>query len=190
VRGQTRIERSTLSRFVVVLDAVVCTVHEARPDLSLRCRAVVEAVLLSGGSIGPAEEVASHLGLHSRFDLGRLLKREGLPPLHRLAAWASVLTWLERAEVNGCSLCRLAFHARKDPATCYRTVKRITGLPWLEVRRLGSAWVAQRFIAQCRGVQMRPRQGLNIADRKQRRRGMPGGVAQQIDMMTPFMTRR
>ncbi len=134
----------------VALDQVVRTVHRSRPDLSLRCRAVVEAVLLCGGSIGTAGEVAPHLGLHNRFELGRLLKHEGLPALHYLAAWASVLTWLDGAESTGCSLCQLAFRARKDPATCYRTVKRITGLPWLEIRRRGSAWVVQRFIAQCR----------------------------------------
>ncbi len=125
-------------------------IHKSRPDLSLRCRAVVEAVLLCGGSIGTAGEVAPHLGLHNRFELGRLLKHEGLPALHYLAAWASVLSWLDGAESTGCSLCQLAFRARKDPATCYRTVKRITGLPWLEIRRRGSAWVVQRFIAQCR----------------------------------------
>src|SRR3989454_11246391 len=64
-------------------------IHKSRPDLSLRCRAVVEAVLLCGGSIGTAGEVAPHLGLHNRFELGRLLKHEGLPALHYLAAWAN-----------------------------------------------------------------------------------------------------
>ena len=135
---------------VVTLDAVVRTVHRSRPDLSLRCRAVVEAVLLSGGSIGTAGRVAPHLGLHDRFALRRLLKSEGLPSLHVLAAWASVLTWLERAESTGSSLCQLAFRAHRDPATCYRTVKRITGLPWLEIRQRGSAWVVQKFMGQCR----------------------------------------
>ena len=47
------------------------------------------------------------------------------------------------------------FRARKDPATCYRTVKRITGLRWLEIRRRGSAWVVQQFMAQCQGRQSR-----------------------------------
>ena len=105
-------------------------------------------MLLSGGSIGTAAQVAPHLGLHNRFELARFLKREGLPPLHDLAAWASVLAWLDRAEGTGCSLCQLAFRARKDPATCYRTVKRVTGLRWVELRRRGSAWVMQRFVAQ------------------------------------------
>jgi hypothetical protein len=109
----------------------------------------MEAVLLSGGSIGTAQQVAPHLGLHNRFELARLLKREGLPPLHDLAAWASVLAWLDRAEGTGCSLCQLAFRARKDPATCYRIVKRVTGLGWIELRRRGSSWVLARFVARC-----------------------------------------
>ncbi len=133
----------------MALSAVARTVHASRPDLSLRSRSVVEAVLLSGGSIGTAQEVAPYLGLHNRFELARLLKREGLPPLHDLAAWASVLAWLDRAEGTGCSLCQLAFRARKDPATCYRTVKRVTGLRWAELRRRGSPWVLRRFVALC-----------------------------------------
>src|SRR5437879_2823992 len=106
----------------------------SRPDLSLRSRAIVEAVLLSGGSIGTAQHVAPRLGLRNRFELARFLKREGLPPLHQLAAWASVLAWLECAERTGCSLCWLAFRARKDPAACYRTVRRVTGLAWMDLR--------------------------------------------------------
>ena len=133
----------------VGLYPVVRTVYASRPDLSLRSRAVVEAVFLSGGSIGTAQQVAPHLGLHNRFELARFLKREGLPPLHDLAAWASVLAWMDRSEHTGCSLCRLAFGARRDPAVCYRTVKRITGLPWRDLRRKGLAWVVDRFIAQC-----------------------------------------
>src|SRR3989442_5100772 len=114
-------------------------IHKSRPDLALRCRAVVEAVLLCGGSIGTAGEVAPHLGLHNRFELGRLLKSEGLPALHYLAGWASVLKWLEGAESTGCSLCQLPFRARNDPASCYRTLKPITGPPWVQTRLLWSA---------------------------------------------------
>ena len=128
---------------------VVRTVCASRPDLSLRSRAVVEAVFLCGGSIGTAQQVAPHLGLHNRFELARFLKREGLPPLHDLAAWASVLTWVDRNELTGCSLCQLAFRARRDPAVCYRTVKRITGLQWHDLKRKGLAWVVERFVARC-----------------------------------------
>jgi hypothetical protein len=131
------------------LSAVARTVRASLPRLSFRSRAVVEAQLLSGGSIGTAQQVAPHLGLASRFELARLLKREGLPPLHDLAAWASVLAWLDRAEGTGCSLCELAYRSRKDPATYYRTVRRITGLTWQAIRVLGSDWAVRRFLTQC-----------------------------------------
>jgi len=136
----------------VDLYPVVRTVYASRPDLSFRSRAVVEAVFLSGGSIGTAQQVAPHLGLHNRFELARFLKREGLPPLHDLAAWASVLAWMDRSEQTGCSLCQLAFGAKRDPAVCYRTVKRITGLQWRDLRRKGLAWVVDRFVARCCGT--------------------------------------
>jgi len=133
----------------MVLGKVVRSIRAHRPDLSLFSRAVIEASLLTGGSIGTAQQVAPSLGLRNRFALARLLKREGLPPLHELAGWASVLTWIDRAECTGCSLCHLAFRERKDPATCYRTVKRITGLRWHELRLRGSEWVVKRFVGHC-----------------------------------------
>ena len=139
-------------RRVVSLGKVVRTIRAYRPDLSVFSRAVVEAALLAGGSIGTAREVAPHLGFRNRFELARLLKRERLPPLHDLAGWASVLAWLERAECSGCSLCHIAFRERKDPATCYRTVKRITGLRWRQLRMRGSAWAVERFCGVLRGT--------------------------------------
>ena len=124
-------------------------VHNVLPRLSLRAQAVVDALLLTGGDVGTATELASHLGLSSRFRFARLLKSEGLPALHDLAGWARVLRWLEQAESNGCSLCRLAFSSKKDPAACYRTVKRVTGVPWRELRRRGSRWLIADFLIHC-----------------------------------------
>src|SRR5260370_147499 len=119
------------------------------PNLSLRARAVVDALFLSAGSIGTAHDVASRLGLRNRFELARLLKAEGLPPLHDLAAWASVVDWVQQAEGGGRSLCQLAFRARKDPATCYRTVKRVTGLLWHRLKAKGITEACHRFLAHC-----------------------------------------
>jgi hypothetical protein len=51
-------------------------------------------------------------------------------------------------------LCDLAFHVHKDPATCYRTVKRVTGLCWLELRKRGLKWMLERFVAHCQGRAM------------------------------------
>jgi hypothetical protein len=125
--------------------SVLKALRQSLPHLSLRAQAIVDALLLTGGSLGSADELAPHVGLRSRFDVARLLKREGLPPLHHLAGWASTLVWLDTAEQTGSSLCSLAFRSRRDPATCYRMVKRITGKPWREVRRQGSRWLVERF---------------------------------------------
>jgi len=107
--------------------AVAQQLHHFLPHLSLRAQAIVDALLLTGGSIGTAQELAPHIGERNRFALARFLRREGLPPLHDLAGWARVLFWLDSAEQSGCSLCQLAFHANRDPAACYRDVKRVTG---------------------------------------------------------------
>ena len=104
----------------------------AHPRMTLFPRAIVEAICLAEGPIGSAHKVARQLGLPNRFKLARLLKHEGLPPLHRLAEWATVLSWVVAAERDGVSLCWLAFRSRRHPSACYRLVKEVTGLRWLE----------------------------------------------------------
>jgi len=139
----------TLVLVAVAFNALVLAVRAGLPPLSFRGGAVVDALLLCGGRIGTGEEVARHLGLRNRFELARLLKHEGLPPLHDLAAWMSVLSWLDRAEDTGYSLCHMAFRARMDPASCYRTVKRMTGVGWQELRERGAIWAVKRFAKEC-----------------------------------------
>ena len=116
-----------------------------RPDMPLFARAVVEAIMLTEGPIGSADEVAQRLGLSSRFKLARLLRQEGLPPLHRLAEWASLESWVTTAERDGVSLCHIAIRSKRHPSACYRLVKEMTGLGWEEVRVLGTAWVQNEF---------------------------------------------
>src|SRR4051812_25616983 len=100
----------------------------ALPRAGLLARAVIEAVLLSEGSIGKAQMVAHELGLPNRFHLARLLKREGFPSLHRFAAWAEIDSWVSAAEHTGMSLFDLAVRAHRHPSACYRLVKEVTGL--------------------------------------------------------------
>lgn len=121
----------------------------ARPGMTLFSRAIVEAICLAEGRIGSAHAVAHHLGLPNRFKLARLLKREGLPPLHRLAEWATVLSWVVAAERDGVSLCWLAFRSRRHPSACYRLIKEVTGLRWEEVRGRGSRWVQRQLLQEC-----------------------------------------
>ena len=110
--------------------------------------AVLEAMFLNNGSIGSAERVAGMLGLRNRFQLARLLRREGLPPLHRLTKWVTVLSWLSVAERNRVSLCWMAFRCHRHPSACYRLVKTVTGAGWEELQRHGSDWVLQQFLRE------------------------------------------
>ncbi len=120
-------------------------VRSALPAMAQLTRAVVEAILLSEGSIGSAQEVARHLGLPNRFKLARMLREDGLPSLHRLAEWATVESWVLAAERDDVSLCYLAFRSRRHPSACYRLVKRITGICWDDVRARGSHWVQRQI---------------------------------------------
>lgn len=117
--------------------------------MTLLPSAIVEAILLSEGPIGSAQDVARELGLRNRFELARLLKREGLPPLHRLAEWATVLSWVVAAERDGVSLCWIAFRSHRHPSACYRLVKEVTGWRWREVRARGSRWVQRQLVKEC-----------------------------------------
>src|SRR6266852_5902897 len=129
-----------------MLASPLAAIRAARPDLRLFPRAIVEAVLLSEGSIGSTESVARCLGLLNRFQLARLLKQERVPTLHQVGAWATILSWVVAAERDGTSLCYLAFRAHRHPSACYRFVKEITGLRWEQVRARGSTWVERRFL--------------------------------------------
>ena len=131
---------------------LLTTIRSARPSLPLFARAVMEAVLLVEGPIGSADAVAKHLGLRNRFTLARLLQHHGLPPLHRLAEWASVLSWVKSTEQKGVSLCWLAHRSRRHPSACYRLVKDVTGLTWSVLRARGSAWVEARFVKTLYGT--------------------------------------
>jgi hypothetical protein len=123
--------------------------HLLRPA-SVRVRAIVEAVFFTGGAIGTLGEVARRLSLRNRFALARLLKQEGLPGLRELANWAAVLRWVMVSERTGATLCSQALASGRDPAVCYRIVRRVTGLPWAVVRKLGSSVVLERFLSRCR----------------------------------------
>jgi hypothetical protein len=133
-------------------------IRPALLGLPLLARTTIEALILARGTLGPARDVAQALGLANRFELARQFRRAGLPPLHRLAAWVSVLAWLEEAERSGVSLCQQAFLSKRDAGGCYRMVKRVTGRSWSQLRQLGLGWLVQQFMWRCLG--MRPVQVL------------------------------
>ncbi len=128
------------------------TIRTIRPAMTLLPSAIVEAVFLAEGSIGSAQEVARNLGLGSRFKVARILKDAGLPPLHRLAEWATLEAWLRAAEDEGASLCHLAFRSRRHPSACYRLVKKLTGLRWGQLRARGLRWFQREFIKKLQGA--------------------------------------
>lgn len=99
-------------------------VHHAMPWFSFESLLITDALLLSGGTVGSSETLARRLGFTNRFRLVRILKQDGLPPLHRLSAWIKILIWLDEWEHHRVSLCRAALNEGKEPAACYRLVKR------------------------------------------------------------------
>lgn len=142
------------------LDHAFVAIRTARPGLTVRARAVVEAILLSKGPIGTAEHVAHALGLKNRFRLARFLHNEGLPPLHRLAEWLTILSWVSWAQREGVSLCWMAFHMHRHPSACYRLVKQVTGLGWEELQARGEAWVLDQFLKELDRVGNPPQRKL------------------------------
>jgi hypothetical protein len=124
----------------------------ALPHLPDRVRAIVHALVLSGGTMSCATKVARSTGLPSRFALARLMRRAGLPALHELAAWVRLFGWVTRAEQGTGSLFVIATHSGKSPAVCYRTVKRLTGLTWLESRSLGSGGILRLLLHRCEAL--------------------------------------
>ena len=123
--------------------------HTALPRLTARARAVVSALGACNGEAPPAGELAAMVGMHSRYQLARLLRREGLPPLEELAAWARVLYWMHEAASRHGSLRDLARRAGVDTATAYRVVRRVTGRRWSELQRTGLATALRQFRDRC-----------------------------------------
>jgi hypothetical protein len=117
--------------------------------LSPQGHAVVQRLIAKEGHTGSAHEMAVAVGLKNRFQLSRLLEREGLPCLQDLAAWIRVMLWTLEWETTQTSLSQSALGSVRDPATYYRTVERVTGLNWNLVRTLGSDWVLLGLVESC-----------------------------------------
>ena len=148
-----------------MLNKLRAVIRAARPGMRLFPRVIVEAILLTEGSIGPARVVADELRLGNRFRLARLLKRAGLPSLRRLAGWAAIDAWVVAAEREGTSLFRLALRGHRHPSACYRLVKEMTGVTWGEVRKRGSEWVEDELVKEIEAAHgTRPQRELGLRD--------------------------
>src|SRR6266545_4346328 len=108
------------------------------PWLSPEGRAVVNVLVCDNGRTQSADHVAARLGLRTRFQLARLLRREGLPPYEALTGWARALYWMLESDRTGETLLALAERTHIDPSISYRLIRRVSGLRWSELRRLGT----------------------------------------------------
>ena len=117
----------------------------ALPSLAGEARAVVDVLACKNGLLPAAGDVATFLGLRTRHQVARTLRRASLPPLEELAAWTRLFYWILQSEQTGASLLALAQHSHLEPATCYRLVRRLMGQPWSRVRRGGIAGALLRF---------------------------------------------
>jgi hypothetical protein len=98
---------------------------------------------------------ASARGCATVLALRRLLRADGLPPPHALGEWVLLLLWVSDYQEHPVSLLRLAKHYRKNPAACYRAVKRLTGLHWTEVRARRLDLVLRALLRRARGADHR-----------------------------------
>jgi len=119
------------------------------PELSPDARAIINALTCYNGAYGSAGYVATMTGLRNRHQLARVLRREGLPPLVELAGWARTIYWLLQAEATGASLRQVANRANVPTATAYRLVRRVTGMPWSALQRVGLSAALLKLRDRC-----------------------------------------
>jgi len=156
---------------IEVASALEHHLHAVLPHLSRGARVIVDVIRLRQGNVGSTGLAAQLFGFPSRFALARMLRREGLPGLQELAAWISVLGWVVAAERSRVSLFVIAGHSGRSPPVCYRTVRRLTGLTWAQLRARGSPWVLRLFIDRCQ--MLRRESGSPHARRHKRRVARP-----------------
>jgi hypothetical protein len=104
-------------------------------------RKVVAKLIAGGGTFGSALAFSRALGFRTRHQLSRALAREGLPALEDLAGWVKTILWTAEWELHHRALSNAALRDAADPAIRYRTVERMTGRHWSEVRQLGTTWL-------------------------------------------------
>jgi len=127
--------------------ALASMMQGAVPWLSSDGRAVLNLLISSNGRVGSAQALCRQVGLRSRFQLNRLLRREGLPPYEELSGWVCVFHWMIQADagVGRGALLALARQTPMETASSYRLVRRVTSHSWKDLRRAGTAEVLRWF---------------------------------------------
>jgi len=127
--------------------ALASLLQQALPWLSPDGRAVMNTLVCANGRVGSTQALCERLGLRSRYQLSRLLRREGLPPYEELAGWVCVFYWMVRGDAaeGRAALRSLAPQTHIEIASAYRLVRRVTGHCWKELRRAGTSEVIRWF---------------------------------------------
>ena len=119
------------------------------PWLSTQGRAAINLLVCDNGRVASADALAAGLGLRNRYQLGRLLRSEGLPPYDVLTGWVSLLYWRLEAERTNSTLVELSQRSHVAPETSYRLVRRITGSRWSDIKDQPTQEILGRFLQQC-----------------------------------------
>lgn len=143
-----------MDRLALQLDAAVSFVSPSG-------KRILAQLADSEGRIACADVFARGLGLHSRHQLTRALKREGLPQIEELCAWIKALQLLLEWDQTHRSLYALAVDGGLYPPTCYRLVKRVTGTTWRQACADGFAMMLLRFRNRCLMVRERTAGGVS-----------------------------
>jgi hypothetical protein len=98
-----------------------------------------------------AQEVAEACGYHSRFEMARRLHGAHLPRYRKLVNWLTVLDWIVRSEIERRTMDEIAAEIHRNRTSCYRLVKRTTGLTWSDLQQRGLAWMIVAFDNACAG---------------------------------------
>src|SRR5882762_978443 len=72
----------------------------ALPCLSGDARAVVDVLACKNGLLPAAGDVATFVGLRTRHQVARTLRRASLPPLEELAGWTRVFYWILQSKTR------------------------------------------------------------------------------------------
>ncbi len=128
---------------------LAAALDDAMPGLSPQARTILAALVACGGRTGSVERLAHSAGLTSRYQLARLLRREGLPQVEELCAWIYALARLVEWETSRVSLCESALRSGAEPGSGYRRVRHVCGVRWSEARAIGFDHMLVRFIQRC-----------------------------------------
>lgn len=125
-----------------------------------RCVALWQLFQRTYPRLPTPDATSSALGFPNRYHMSRWLCRHGHLPHEQLRDWYRVGQWIHTKQLKGRALVREAWGSGTDPSVCYRTVRRITGRPWLEVGGSGRL----EWLSKCRTVLLRGACSIRLSE--------------------------